>query len=211
MATIDLRPKVLTVLSQRGEAISYRDLIDTLWLVFPDMHQHFLNLYIDEKRARKDLRIRLGMIVKNHPTVFTATLAEGIVMVGLAASPVDELEDFDADEVDESDEVNATAGVGLPGVYWYTFEAYRKVNEPYPIKIGRGKNPLSRISQQVTAMPEPPLILGTFDHHDEISLERALHAVLALRGKRKKDAPGSEWFVTTPAEIEALIGMVLSN
>lgn len=211
MATIDLRPKVLTVLTQRGEAISYRDLIDTLWLVFPDMHQHFLNLYIDEKRARKDLRIRLGMIVKNHPTVFTATLAEGIVMVGLAASPVDELEDFDADEVDESDEVNAATGVGLPGVYWYTFEAYRKTNEPYPIKLGRGKNPLSRISQQVTAMPEPPLILGTFDHPDEISLERALHAVLALRGKRKKDAPGSEWFLTTPAEIEALIRMVLSN
>jgi hypothetical protein len=68
-----------------------------------------------------------------------------------------------------------------------------------------------RISQQVTAMPESPLILGTFDHLDEISLERALHAGLSLRGKRKSDAPGAEWFVTTPAEIEALIQMVLGS
>ena len=60
-------------------------------------------------------------------------------------------------------------------------------------------------------MPEPLKILGTHEHSDEISLERALHAVLALRGKRKNDAPGPEWFVTTPAEIEALIGMVLGT
>jgi hypothetical protein len=211
MATIDLRPKVLTVLTQRGESMSYRDLIDTLWSTFPDIHQHFLTLYIDEKRARKDLRIRLGMIVKNHPTVFTATLADGIVMVGLAATPVDELEDLDADDVDESEDESLADSAGKPGVYWYTFEAYRKDNGPYPIKIGRGKNPMARISQQVTAMPEPPKILGTHEHPDEISLERALHSVLALRGKRKKDAPGSEWFVTTPAEIEALIGMVLGE
>ncbi len=208
MATIDLRLKVITVLTQRGEAISYRDLIDTLWSTFPDMHQHFLELYGNDARARKELRIRLGMIVKNHPTVFTATRAEDIVLVGLAASPVDELEEFDEEE---SDDVNAATEAALPGVYWYTFEAYRKENGPYPIKVGRGKNPLSRISQQVTAMPEPPLILGTFNHHDEISLERALHAVLALRGKRKMDAPGAEWFVTTSAEIEALIKMVLGS
>jgi hypothetical protein len=54
------------------------------------MHQHFLTLYADEKGARKDIRIRLGMIVKKHPTVFTATLTDGIDMVGLAASPVDD-------------------------------------------------------------------------------------------------------------------------
>jgi len=211
MATIDLRSKVLAVLSQRGEAITYRDLIDALWQFSPEMHQHFLNLYVDEKSARKDLRIRLGMIVKKHPTVFTATLTDGIVMVGLAASPVDDLEDLDADEADESDEIGVVTEATVPGVYWYTFPAYCKDTVPYPIKIGRGKNPLLRIGQQVTAMPEPPLILGTFEHSDEISLERALHAVLALRGKRKVDAPGAEWFVTTPAEIEALIKMVLGN
>lgn len=37
----------------------------------------------------------------------------------------------------------------------------------------------------------------------------ALHSVLNLRGKRKADAPGAEWFMTTPDEISALIRMVL--
>jgi hypothetical protein len=62
---------------------------------------------------------------------------------------------------------------------------------------------------QVTAMPEQPTILGTFEHNDPISLERALHSVLILRGKRKTDAPGTEWFITTPDEISALIQLVL--
>jgi hypothetical protein len=62
---------------------------------------------------------------------------------------------------------------------------------------------------QVTAMPEQPTVLGIHEHQDPVSLERALHSVLNLRGKRKTDAPGTEWFVTTPDEIQALIKMVL--
>lgn len=60
-------------------------------------------------------------------------------------------------------------------------------------------------------MPEPPEVLGTFEHSDVVSLERALHAVLSLRGKRKKDAPGAEWFITTPSEVKTLIELVLGS
>ena len=60
-------------------------------------------------------------------------------------------------------------------------------------------------------MPEQPDILGTFEHGDVHNLERALHAVLTLRGKRKRDAPGAEWFVTTPEEIKELIQAVLGD
>ncbi|MBK6591891.1 MAG: GIY-YIG nuclease family protein [Burkholderiales bacterium] len=60
-------------------------------------------------------------------------------------------------------------------------------------------------------MPEQPDILGTFEHQDVHNLERALHAVLTLRGKRKRDAPGAEWFVTTPEEIKELIHAVLGD
>jgi hypothetical protein len=58
-------------------------------------------------------------------------------------------------------------------------------------------------------MPEQPVILGVYEHNDPVSLERALHSVLNLRGKRKTDAPGAEWFITTPDEILALIRMVI--
>lgn len=194
----------IAVLTQRGEQMSYRDLTDTLWAVYPEYRGHMVTLYESEKKARPEQRIRLGILVKENSGVFTATKSEGIVLVGLAATDADTVEDVD--EEDAGDEKLAT-----PAVYWYTFPAYKRQLVPYPIKIGRGKDPETRIGQQVTAMPERPDILGTFEHKDVHSLERALHAVLTLRGKRKNDAPGAEWFVTTPEEIQELIQAVLGE
>lgn len=208
MEPTSLRQKVIAVLTQRGEALSYRELTDALWDVFPDFKKHMFDKYEVEKKARTEMRIRLGMIVKDHPAVFTATKSDGIVLVGLAATEQDVIEE--ADEIDEDEDVS-TDGEAQPSVYWYTFPAYRKDRGAFPIKVGRGINALARISQQVTAMPESPEILGTYAHPDVHNLERALHAVLTLRGKRKKDAPGAEWFITTPEEISLLIKVVLGE
>ena len=46
---------------------------------------------------------------------------------------------------------------------------------------------------------------------DTTSLRQKTIAVLTLRGKRKKEAPGAEWFVTTPEEIRELIQAVLGS
>jgi hypothetical protein len=184
--------------------MSYRELTDKLWETYPEYHEHMLSLYETEKRARPEQRIRLGILVKDNPGVFTATKSEGIVLVGLAATEADVVEDVDQD-------TSADENPASPAVYWYTFPAYRNYNGPFPIKVGRGNNALSRISQQVTAMPEQAEVLGTFEHCDSQNLERALHAVLTLRGKRKKDAPGAEWFVTTSEEISELIQTVLGT
>lgn len=199
---MSLRLKTIAVLQQRGEPVTYRELIDLLWETHPDLHEHLVQLYQSEQKARKEMRIRLGTLVKDYPAVFSAAMSDGLVLVGLSASQ-DELDDPDLDEGDVAGEE------GKPSVYWYTFPAYQSANGPFPIKIGRGIDPLARIKAQVTAMPEQPTILGTYEHHDPSSLERALHSVLILRGKRKTDAPGSEWFMTTPDEILALIRMVL--
>ena len=197
-----LRQMVIAVLAQRGEPMSYRELTDTIWVTYPAFYRHMLNLYENERKARTEQRIRMGMLVRDNPGVFTATKSEDIVLVGLAATEADVVDDVDEDEaVDEN--------TAAPSVYWYTFPAYRKDNGAYPIKVGRRNNPMARIGQQVTAMPEQPDILGTFEHSDPANLERALHAILNLRGKRKKDAPGSEWFVTTPEEVEGLINVIL--
>lgn len=199
---MSLRLKTIAVLQQRGEPVTYRELTDLLWETHPDLKQHLVQHYQSEQKARKEMRIRLGTLVKDYPEVFSAALSDGFVLVGLSASP-DELDDPDLDEGDIAD------NGAKPSVYWYTFPAYRSANNPFPIKIGRGIDPLARIKTQVTAMPEQPIILGTYEHHDPTSLERALHSVLNLRGKRKTDAPGAEWFMTTPDEISALIQMVL--
>ncbi|WP_292044393.1 GIY-YIG nuclease family protein [Massilia sp. UBA6681] len=194
--------KTIAVLQQRGEPVTYRELIDLLWEAHSDLKQHLVQLYQSEQKARKEMRIRLGTLVKEYPDVFSAAMSDGFVLVGLSAGP-DELDDTDLDEAD------LAGDEGKPAVYWYTFPAYQSANSSFPIKIGRGIDPLARIKAQVTAMPEQPTILGTYEHHDPISLERALHSVLILRGKRKTDAPGAEWFMTTPDEISALIRMVL--
>lgn len=197
-----LRQMTLAILKQSGEQMSYRDLSEAIFKAFPDHRAHLLDLYDhDEKKTGREHRIRLGMIIRQSPTVFTATKTDGYVLVGLAASDTETLEEEDEEEIAE--ETGA-----LPAVYWYTFPAYKRTDGPYPIKIGRGTNPEARIAQQVTSMPERPEVLGTHEHADVVNLERALHAVLALRGKRKHDAPGTEWFLTTPGEVQELIDFI---
>jgi hypothetical protein len=203
--SMSVREMMLSVLQQSEQQMTYRELTNAIWAAFPVHRDHILQLADgDEKKARAEYRIRLGMLVKKG-IYFTATKSEGIVLVGLAATTADALEE---EEEEEDDEVAEASGA-MPSVYWYTFPAYRTVTGPHPIKIGRGNNPELRINQQVTAMPEAPVILGTREHADTGNLERALHAVLALRGKRKTDAPGTEWFVTTHQEITEVIEFIL--
>jgi len=200
---MSLRLKTIAALQECGEPITYRDLIDLLWKIHPDLKEHLSQHYQSEQKARREMRIRLGTLVKDYPQTFSATMSDGIVLVGLAASRDEQLDDAELEDEDSAE------SEGKPSVYWYTFPAYQSDKDPFPIKIGRGTDPLARIRMQVTAMPEQPRILGTFEHKDPISLERALHSVLILRGKRKSDAPGTEWFITTPEEISELIRLVL--
>jgi hypothetical protein len=202
---MSLRLRTIAVLQQRGEPATYRELIDLLWSTYPDLKQRRTDHYQSEQKARKELRISLGTLVKSYPQTFSATMSDGRVFVGLAAPEDDSI---NAPETDDEDTVETE---GRPSVYWYTFPAYQSENVPYPIKIGRGADPLARIRIQVTAMPEQPTILGTFEHNHPANLERALHSILILRGKLKADAPGSEWFITTPDEITSLIQMVLGR
>jgi hypothetical protein len=200
---MSLRLKAIAILQQHGEPVTYRDLTDLLWAAHPELKQHHFELYKTEKKAREELRIRLGTFVKDFPSIFSATMGDGRVLVGLAAPDESSIEEIESDEEEAGD-----SGI-KPSVYWYTFPAYQLEAGPYPIKLGRGNNPLARIRSQVTAMPEQPVVLGTHQHDDPANLERALHSILSLRGRRKEDAPGTEWFLTTPLEIEALIKTVL--
>ncbi|MTD93128.1 hypothetical protein GIW81_02130 [Hyphomicrobium sp. xq] len=198
--TLGRRAKV--VLSQNGEPMTYRDLITALWSTFPEYRDHSFSRHPREAEARREVRTRLGGLVRNNPDIFTATKADGIVLVGLAATSEDVADDAEEDEDD--------AEPGTPSVYWYTFPAYQRADGPYPIKIGWGKRPTDRIIRQSkTAMPEHPIVLGTREHVQAFDLERALHAVLVLRGRRIRTAPGAEWFSTTPAEVAELIGVLL--
>lgn len=202
-----LRQKMVAVLSQSPEPLTYRALTKVIWESYPDFHQHMLSLYEgDSSEARRRMRIRMGIEVREHPEVFAATKVEGVVVVGLAAT-----EDDPAVEVDEEKEQEQQETGIAPAIYWYTFPAYKRSSGPYPIKIGKGANPEARIMQQVTPMPEKPEILGTYPHPEADNLEKAIQYLLKVRGRRKADAPGAEWFLTTHQEVLLAIQAVLGT
>jgi hypothetical protein len=104
-------------------------------------------------------------------------------------------------------------GSGSGSVYLYYFPTYKKralEQDKYiwECKIGQTKgDPSDRVEQQTgssTGIPEQPiqaLVLKT-DYPE--ALEKALHAMLTVRGRHIENAPGKEWFVTSPTEVEEM-------
>jgi hypothetical protein len=106
-------------------------------------------------------------------------------------------------------------GEGDNSVYLYYFENYRKLAETegrpeFPCKIGRSdRDPILRVlSQSSTALPEVPTIARLFKTNDGSALETTIHAILSLRGKEIEDSPGTEWFLTSPDEVDAIVRFV---
>jgi hypothetical protein len=62
----------------------------------------------------------------------------------------------------------------------------------------------ARIGSLRTAFPEVPVITLVIRTDDAAALEKVIHGVLAFRGRRSEDSPGSEWFLTDAAEIESI-------
>ncbi len=118
----------------------------------------------------------------------------------------------DEDSVDpELDNLDTekTVGSGKGSVYLYYYPAYQclaelRGEEVWPCKIGKARNdPISRIlSQTRTVLPEHPKV-GLVIKTDELNLmENTIQNILKLQGKHKQDAPGDEWFITSPSEVE---------
>jgi len=99
--------------------------------------------------------------------------------------------------VDTSDVLDI--GEGEEVVYAY---GYRCV--PDRLKIGScSGDPVARIAAQIsTSTPDKPVLLLQIRTHDCRALERTLHGMFRLKGK-KIDGAGAEWFVATREEVLA--------
>ena len=122
----------------------------------------------------------------------------------------DESVNAEQDNLDsENLEPEKIIGSGKQSVYLYYYPAYQRLaelqgEEVWACKIGKARNdPVSRIvSQTRTALPEYPKV-GLIIKTDELNLmERTIQNILRLQGKQKQDAPGKEWFMTSPSEVE---------
>ena len=125
----------------------------------------------------------------------------------------------DQDDLDSEDlESEKIIGSGKQSVYLYYYPVYQRLAELqdeaiWACKIGKSRNdPIGRIvSQTRTALPEYPKI-GLIIKTDELNLmENTIQNILKLQGKQKQDAPGNEWFVTSPSEVERVYESILGN
>lgn len=139
-----------------------------------------------------------GRYARHNPTEFIA-LNNGNFRAPLASELDEELNEEISDE-------DSDAGY----VYAFTYKSIMS-DEDFPIKIGKTINDVEkRVLDQFkgSAMPEPPLILGQWNSSEFHHLERALHAVLKVRGKWITEASGVEWFRTSLPEIQSIINFI---
>ena len=114
--------------------------------------------------------------------------------------------------------VDKTIGTGAQAVYVYYYDTYKKYaesigNHLWECKIGRtDRDPLQRIFGQAgTCYPELPHIALVIQCDNSSSLESVIHNILKLRNRWIESAPGTEWFFTTPAEIESIYKTIIGE
>jgi hypothetical protein len=125
---------------------------------------------------------------------------------------------FELEEVVDVAIADKVIGLGKSCIYLYYLPMYRLRAETekesiWHCKIGRtDRDPLLRVlSQAATALPEKPhiaLILRT-DYPSEF--EGAIHKILTIRGRKIDSSPGSEWFLTSPHEVEKIIEYITTG
>lgn len=116
---------------------------------------------------------------------------------------------------DEDDEVEEQPDIEFDGwIYAFTFPTIKKIDSAFPIKIGltTASDVETRVFGQCKGAGffEMPEILARWQVKRVSQVEDAVHAVLKARGRWKEDAPGHEWFITTPEEISSIMTFINS-
>ena len=104
-----------------------------------------------------------------------------------------------------------TIGYGDGYVYLYYLPNDKRLAELegesiFACKIGMTEDhPNRRIWSQIAGgLPDEPIIGLVIKTDFPSDLERYIHDVLKAVGRYKEDAPGTEWFFTTPDEVEGI-------
>jgi hypothetical protein len=119
-------------------------------------------------------------------------------------------QDIDENELQESalEEGDESASEYDGWIYAYTFPSIKKIDESFPIKVGKTVNEVDlRVRDQVrgAALFENPIILAQWQVKRVAHTEMAIHYTLKARGLWIDDAPGREWFKTTLATINGIV------
>lgn len=115
-------------------------------------------------------------------------------------------------EIQPEPEAEHIIGDGPECVYVYYYPAYKELaklkgKSSWPCKIGRTTGMVTgRLQSQGTGMPEKPRLSIVFKTDNSETLEKLLHDMLKVVFlKHISEAPGQEWFDTTPEKILEMI------
>lgn len=108
-------------------------------------------------------------------------------------------------------------GEGKDSVYLYYFRAERDLypawKDPssilYPCNIGttkRGEE--TRVPEKTKDFYEPPILALTMKTDKAEEMEKIIHRILIYNNRRCKEAKRTDWFNTTPLEVEKIFGSV---
>lgn len=159
------------------------------------------------KKATLDLRKKdIGFINKGYGVWELHYHEPELVEVVTDSSEVEEVM-YSVDEI---------LGTGPNAVYVYYYDVYCefariKGEVVWPCKIGRTDcDPIQRIIGQAgTCYPELPHVALIIYCDDSNALETAFHNIMKVKGRWMADAPGKEWFMTSPDELKAIYTSVL--
>ncbi len=99
-------------------------------------------------------------------------------------------------------------------VYCYSYDAYKILAgcmnyDKFPIKIGKTTvGSAERIQSQCssgTSLPEYPHIYMVVHTPNATKLEKLIQDFLALQNHAVANAPGKEWYMTNPEELEKIV------
>ena len=112
-------------------------------------------------------------------------------------------------------------GKGSQEVYLYYYRAYKenavlkKINPVWRVGYGKvlwrckigethDQDTATRVKQQIGVSPEKPIIALIIGTDDSRRLEKMVKDILKFWGRQIKDAQGTEWFMTSPVEVESI-------
>jgi hypothetical protein len=162
------------------------------------------------KKALSNLQAD-GLVIKHHygHWRWRTDVVEATSEIGDAAETPSDVRDTEDEEPARTERV---LGAGPESVYLYFNPNDRKLaqlegRKVWECKIGRTATSDSEIrilSQGAkTALSHPPIVGLVIRTTDSFALEKALHSALRLVDAQVADSPGIEWFMTSPALVEA--------
>ena len=117
-----------------------------------------------------------------------------------------------------SGDTQVEIGRGCETVYVYYYPIYRRFallnnKSVWFCKIGMTtKNLWDRIySQAATCFPEEPVVALIIKCDDAHTLEYNIHKVLKKKNQWVENAPGKEWFLTSPDEIKEIYRSIIDK